>query len=85
MTGKLLSDVSDTDDMNADEVMMVFHSLSLTHSHACLLFHSLALTRLEHNALLHMVCHHCCRVDAIAGARYSLTSYGGCRLHRSHR
>ena len=47
MTGKLLSDVSDTGDMNADEVMMVFHSLSLTHSHACLLFHSLVLNRIS--------------------------------------
>ena len=91
MTGKLLSDVSDTDDMNADEVMMVFHSLSLTHSLTPMLAYYFTLSysivshSLEHNALLYMVCHHCCRVDAIAGARYSLTSYGGYRRHRSHR
>jgi hypothetical protein len=45
MTGKLLSDVSDTGDMNADEVMMVFHSLSLTHSLPCLLTISLSRTQ----------------------------------------
>ena len=47
MTGKLLSDVSDADDMNTDEVMMVSPSRSLTHSHACLLFHSLVLNRIS--------------------------------------
>jgi hypothetical protein len=45
MTGKLHSDVSDTDDMNADEVMMVFHSLSRTHSLTCLLTISLSRTQ----------------------------------------
>ncbi len=39
MTGKLLSDVSYADDMNADEVMMVSHSLT------CLLAISLSRTQ----------------------------------------
>jgi len=54
MTGKLLSDVSDTGDMNADEVMMVFHSLSLTHSLPCLLTISLSRTQsyLTHLSIL---------------------------------
>jgi len=53
--------------------------------HLFTLSHSLVSHLLEHIALLHMVCHHCCRVNAIAGARYSLTSYGGYRWRRSHR
>ncbi len=30
----------------------------------------------EHTALLHMVCHHCCRVDAIAGATAGIAGVG---------
>ena len=91
MTGKLLSDVSDADDMNTDEVMMVSHSLSLTHSLTHMLAYYFTLSysieshSLEHNALLHMVYHHCCRIDTIAGARYSLTRYVGLRWRRCHR
>ena len=81
MTGKLLSDVSDADDMNTDEVMMVSPSRSLTHmlAYYFTLSYSIVSHSLEHNALLQMVYHHCCRVDTIAGARYSLTCYGGLR------
>ena len=64
MTGKLLSDVSDTDDMNADEVMMVFHSLSLTHS----LTHMLAYYfTLSHSLVLSAMPYYIWYVTTVAG------------------
>jgi hypothetical protein len=75
MAGKLLSDVSDVSD--ADDVMMVSYYFAPSYS---LVSHSLKL-----DALLHMACHHCCRVDTITGAWYSLTRYGRPRWLRSHR
>jgi len=64
MTGKLLSDVYDVDDMNTDEVMMVSHSLSLTHmlAYYFTLSYSIVSHSLEHDVLLPMICHHCCRI-----------------------